>query len=81
MGLMGFGLVTAFSDAVVVVEGEGLGGDVAAEVQIVAAVDATAAEEEIEGWDLGSCWEWARKAARKLLRKGLCVGILSSVCW
>ena len=45
------------------------------DVHIVCVEAATAPEEEIEGCALGGC-ECARKAARKVLRNGLWVGML-----
>ena len=48
------------------------------EVHIVCVDAATAPEEAIEGCALGGC-EWARKAARKLVRNGLWVGIVAVV--
>ena len=40
--------------------------------------DAAAAEDDIEGVDLGNCVECARNAARKLLKNGRCVGIVAN---
>lgn len=46
------------------------------DVQIVWLDAATAPEEDMLGWALGSCVECARNAARKLLRNGRWVGIV-----
>ena len=73
MGLLwvAIGLVSEL----VVAEDCGFGDE--AEVHIVCVdVAVTAAGEGMEGAALGICCEWARKAARKLLRKGLWVGMV-----
>jgi hypothetical protein len=71
---MGRGCETACSD-VLVFEVCGLVG---CDVQTVCADTeaATAEVEDIEATDFGSGCVWDRNAARKLLRKGLCVGML-----
>lgn len=46
------------------------------DVQIVCVDAATAPEEDMLGWALGSGAECARNAARKLLRKGRWVGMM-----
>ena len=50
-----------------------------ADVHIVCVDAATAPDDDIEGCALGSGCEWARNAARKLLRNGLWVGIVADV--
>ena len=62
-GLMGFGLRMLSVD-------EDFWDDVD-DVHIVCVEAATAPEVDIEGWALGICCEWARKAARKLFKKDL----------
>ena len=42
-----------------------------ADVHRVCVEPATALDADIEGCAFGSCAEWARKAAKKLLRNGL----------
>jgi hypothetical protein len=71
---MGRGCETAFSDALVF----GVCGFVGCDVQTVwVEVEAAAAEVvDNEATDLGSGWVCDRKAARKLLRNGLWVGIV-----
>jgi hypothetical protein len=71
---MGRGCETAFSDALVF----GLCGFVGCDVQTVW-FDVVAAAAEVvdnEATDFGSGWVCDRKAARKLLRNGLWVGIV-----
>lgn len=72
-GLIGRGLAIAFSEVCEVCLANCW---LDADVHIVAE-DAATADAEIEGDALGSCAECARKAARKLLKKGLWVGMLA----
>lgn len=74
---MGRGCETAFSDALGLEDCGFVGWDVQTVWDVaVADVEAAAAEVvDMDATDLGSGWVCERKAARKLLRKGLCVGI------
>ena len=77
LAFMGRGCETAFSDALVFV----VCGFVGCDVQTVwVEVEAAAAEVvDNEATDFGSGWVCDRKAARKLLRNGLWVGIVRSL--